>query len=92
LTFNILKKTYFAAKKEQHMFCKFKIRRLAIWNEKLVNKLEEKLPAADRLLGVQFWLNLPAKDKIAPPAYHNIKNLEIEEIDFDCGKSRLLAG
>lgn len=53
---------------------------------------EEKLPAADRLLGVQLWLNLPAKDKMVPPAYHSIKNSEIEEIDFDWGKLRLLAG
>jgi redox-sensitive bicupin YhaK (pirin superfamily) len=53
---------------------------------------EEKLPAADRLLGVQLWLNLPAKDKMAPPAYHSIKNSEIEEIDLDSGKLRLLAG
>jgi len=53
---------------------------------------EEKLPAADRLLGVQLWLNLPAKDKMAPPAYHSIKNSEIEEINLDCGKIRLLAG
>jgi len=53
---------------------------------------EEKLPAADRLLGVQLWLNLPAKDKMAPPAYHSIKNSEIEEIEFDWGKLRLLAG
>ncbi len=27
---------------------------------------EERLPAAERLLGVQLWLNLPAKDKMAP--------------------------
>lgn len=53
---------------------------------------EEKLPASDRLLGVQLWLNLPAKDKFAPPAYHSIKNPEIEEISFDWGKLRLLAG
>jgi redox-sensitive bicupin YhaK (pirin superfamily) len=53
---------------------------------------EEKLPVADRLLGVQLWLNLPAKDKMAPPAYHSIKNSEIEEIDLDSGKLRLLAG
>ncbi len=53
---------------------------------------EEKLPAADRLLGVQLWLNLPAKDKMAPPAYHSIKNSEIEEIEFNWGKLRLLAG
>ncbi|OPZ86415.1 MAG: Quercetin 2,3-dioxygenase [Firmicutes bacterium ADurb.Bin419] len=53
---------------------------------------EERLPAAERLLGVQLWLNLPAKDKMAPPAYHNIKKSEIEEIEFDGGKLRLLAG
>jgi len=53
---------------------------------------EEKLPAAERMLGVQLWLNLPAKDKMAPPAYHSIKNSEIEEIAFDWGKLRLLAG
>lgn len=53
---------------------------------------EEKLPAAKRMLGVQLWLNLPAKDKMASPAYHSIKNSEIEEIKFDWGKLRLLAG
>lgn len=53
---------------------------------------EEKLPAAERLLGVQLWLNLPAKDKMAPPAYRSIKNSDIEEINFNWGKLRLLAG
>ena len=53
---------------------------------------EEKLPAAERMLGVQLWLNLPAKDKMCPPAYHSIKNSEIEEIEFDGGMLRLLAG
>ncbi|MGI6279760.1 MAG: pirin family protein [Acutalibacteraceae bacterium] len=53
---------------------------------------EEKLPPAKRLLGVQLWLNLPAKNKMVPPAYHSIKTSEIEEIDADWGKLRLLAG
>jgi len=53
---------------------------------------EEKLPAAARMLGVQLWLNLPAKDKMAPPAYHSIKNSEIAELEFGWGKLRLLAG
>ncbi len=53
---------------------------------------EEKLPASERLLGVQLWLNLPAKDKMAPPAYHSIKNTEIEEIKLGNVKLRLLAG
>ena len=53
---------------------------------------EEKLPPAERLLGVQLWLNLPAKDKMVQPAYQSIKNKEIEEIELGIGKLRLLAG
>ncbi|HPX20810.1 MAG TPA: pirin family protein [Bacilli bacterium] len=53
---------------------------------------EEKLPASPRLLGVQLWLNLPAKNKMVHPAYKSIKNRDIEEIGFDRGKVRLLAG
>ncbi|MFA5236224.1 MAG: pirin family protein [Bacilli bacterium] len=53
---------------------------------------EEHLPASDRLLGVQLWLNLPAKDKMVQPAYKSIKNSEIQEIEFEGGKLRLLAG
>ena len=53
---------------------------------------EEKLPASERMLGVQLWLNLPAKNKMVPPAYHSIKNFEIEEIEIENGKLRLLAG
>ncbi|MGI6257442.1 MAG: pirin family protein [Anaerovoracaceae bacterium] len=53
---------------------------------------EEKLPPSHRMLGVQLWLNLPAKDKMVPPAYHSIKNREIREIPVDGGKVRLLAG
>lgn len=53
---------------------------------------EEKLPASERLLGVQLWLNLPAKDKMVPPAYHSIKNSEIPEIPIEQGFVRLLAG
>lgn len=53
---------------------------------------EEKLPASERLLGVQLWLNLPAKDKMVSPNYHSIKNPEIEEIPLEAGKLRLLAG
>lgn len=53
---------------------------------------EEKLPAAERMLGVQLWLNLPAGNKMAPPAYHSIKRADIAEIPFDGGMLRLLAG
>lgn len=53
---------------------------------------EEKLPASERLLGVQLWLNLPAKDKMTAPEYCSIKSSEIEEIEMESGKLRLLAG
>ncbi len=53
---------------------------------------EEKLPAAERMLGVQLWLNLPAKDKMTDPAYRSIRNSEIEEIEIENGRLRLLAG
>ena len=53
---------------------------------------EEKLPAIERMLGVQLWLNLPSKDKMVSPAYHSIKKDEIQEIPINNGKIRLLAG
>lgn len=53
---------------------------------------EEKVPTADRLLGVQLWLNLPQKEKMSHPTYHSIKRNEIEEIEFEGGFVRLLAG
>lgn len=53
---------------------------------------EEQLPASERMLGVQLWLNLSAKNKMVAPAYRSIKNSEIEEIAIENGKLRLLAG
>lgn len=53
---------------------------------------EEKVPAADRLLGVQLWLNLPAKDKMSKPSYNSIKRDEIKDVEINGGKIRVLAG
>ena len=53
---------------------------------------EERMPASKRLLGVQLWLNLPAKDKMAAPAYFSIKADQIKEIPLPHGKLRVLAG
>ena len=48
---------------------------------------------AERMLGLQLWLNLPAKDKMtAPPFYHGVINEEIQTFDLESGKLRLLAG
>ncbi|MDY2919088.1 MAG: pirin family protein [Anaerococcus sp.] len=52
----------------------------------------EVFPEAEKVLGVQIWLNLPAKDKMTSPAYKAIKNAEIKEIEEDGIRVRLLAG
>lgn len=53
---------------------------------------EEKLPASERLLGVQLWLNMSAKNKMKDPGYKKIKKTDIEDIPIDGGLIRLLAG
>ncbi len=53
---------------------------------------EEMLPASERMLGVQLWLNMPAKDKMAPPEYHSIKKDSIKEIEIEDGTLRLISG
>ena len=53
---------------------------------------EEKLPAAERLLGVQLWLNMPAKNKMSAPSYNSLTSSQIRKIMLYHGKPRLLAG
>jgi redox-sensitive bicupin YhaK (pirin superfamily) len=53
---------------------------------------EENLPPSERMLGVQLWLNMPAKDKMAPPAYYNISKDDIETIPIEGGTLRLISG
>ncbi len=53
---------------------------------------EETLPDSERLLGVQLWLNMPAKDKMAPPEYKSLKKDEIQEIPIEGGTLRLISG
>ena len=53
---------------------------------------EETLPDSERLLGVQLWLNMPGKDKMAPPEYKSIKKDEIEDIAIEGGTLRLISG
>ena len=53
---------------------------------------EEKLPASERMLGVQLWLNLAAKDKMVAPAYQSVKADQIKDVILPHGKLRVLAG
>ncbi|MDO5022809.1 MAG: pirin family protein [Eubacteriales bacterium] len=53
---------------------------------------EERVPAAERLLGVQLWLNLPKDEKMSKPTYRSVRRDEIKEIEYESGKIRLLAG
>lgn len=53
---------------------------------------EEMIPATGRLLGVQLWLNLPAKDKLSTPTYHSITRDAIPEVSLERGRMRVLAG
>ena len=53
---------------------------------------EEMLPESERMLGVQLWLNMPAKDKMSTPEYHSIKKDEIREIPIEGGVLRLISG
>ena len=53
---------------------------------------EEMLPASERMLGVQLWLNMPQKDKFASPEYKSLKKDEIEEIKIEGGILRLVSG
>lgn len=53
---------------------------------------EEMLPSSERMLGVQLWLNMPAKYKMAAPEYHSIKKEQIKEIPIKNGLLRLISG
>lgn len=54
--------------------------------------MHEEMPqASERMLGVQIWLNLPAAEKMAHPAYHLLEN--IAEVEAGNGaRVRVVAG
>jgi redox-sensitive bicupin YhaK (pirin superfamily) len=55
--------------------------------------IHQEMPqASPRLLGVQLWLNLPAKDKMTDPAYHNLSQALIPEISEPGVKLRIIGG
>jgi redox-sensitive bicupin YhaK (pirin superfamily) len=54
---------------------------------------EMPLPGdSPRMHGFQFWLNLPAAEKMRPPAYRDIQGEAIMELRQDDARIRLVAG
>ena len=45
-----------------------------------------------RMRGFQLWLNLPAKEKMQPPAYRDIAAREIPSVAIDGGAVKVIAG
>lgn len=56
--------------------------------------IHSEMPAADaeRMHGFQFWLNLPASEKMTAPAYRDIEPGEIPELQHQDARIRLIAG
>ncbi|MDL2310952.1 pirin family protein [Peptostreptococcaceae bacterium OttesenSCG-928-C18] len=55
--------------------------------------LHEEMPqAADRMLGLQLWINLPQKEKMTKPKYFDIKNDDLEIKDYGDYKVKVISG
>ncbi|NLH46030.1 MAG: pirin family protein [Acholeplasmataceae bacterium] len=55
--------------------------------------IHQEMPkASERMLGVQLWLNLPAKDKMVPPKYHGITKADIPVIDEGSSRIHIIGG
>lgn len=55
--------------------------------------MHEEMPRrTEKLEGLQFWLNLPGKDKMTVPTYFPIMKEDIVDIDIPSGKVKLIAG
>ena len=55
--------------------------------------IHQEMPQeAPRMLGAQLWLNLPAQEKMADPAYGDILEKDIPVVREDGGEIRVLSG
>lgn len=55
--------------------------------------IHQEMPKpSNRMLGVQLWLNLPAKDKMVAPQYNGIEKGDIPVIDEGERKIHIIAG
>jgi len=55
--------------------------------------IHQEMPkASPRMLGVQLWLNLPAKDKMCAPQYNGITQADIPVVREDGAAVRVISG
>lgn len=55
--------------------------------------LHEEMPqASERMLGLQFWLNLPKAEKMTTPKYFDIKAKDIPVVEEDGVEVRVISG
>lgn len=55
--------------------------------------IHQEMPqSSPRLLGLQLWLNLPAKDKMRASAYRDIRAATVPTLTFSGGAIRAIAG
>jgi len=55
--------------------------------------IHQEMPkASERMLGLQMWLNLPAKDKMVEPKYRGLTKEDIPVIDEGDKKIHIIAG
>lgn len=55
--------------------------------------IHQEMPkASPRMLGFQLWANLPAKDKMVDPAYHEIKADDVVQVEDSLSTVRIIAG
>ncbi|MHB9056358.1 MAG: pirin family protein [Paludibacteraceae bacterium] len=55
--------------------------------------IHQEMPqAAERMLGCQLWVNLPAKDKMTEPAYRDITQADVVIVEEENAVIRILSG
>ncbi len=55
--------------------------------------IHQEMPQpSKRMLGTQLWINLPAKEKMTPPAYHDIQPESVLKFTEDGARIALIAG
>lgn len=55
--------------------------------------LHQEMPQpSERMLGLQFWLNLPQKEKMTHPKYFDIKHEDIPVVEGDGYEVRVISG